>query len=207
MKRQNKIIGMVVAGSLLSAGLYTYNQNKYMSTYEKKIASEQMHNFFDSIETVKHKHDKQVEINNKIKEISEFKNSNEYKEREKKVNFLNGLRNKTGIDIDDVKTVDFELTYYTNLPSENGGYTVTCTGEPLSGDIVANNVIPQGTNIILDDRVVKVADRGAESIFSVENRLDVLAHRNSGESDEAYLERVNNMGRVDVKGYILEVNK
>lgn len=203
MKRQNKVIGLMLAGSLLSAG-YLINESKYDSKTEKEIHRTQMETFYKSIDTYKKQYEMSKKINDKIKEISEFKNSKEYKDREVHVKLLNDLRNKTGIDIDDVKEVDFELTYYTNLPSENGGYTVTCTGKPLSGDIVANNIIPQQSKIVLGDRLVTVADKGAESIFSVEDRLDVLAPRLNGESDESYLNRVNNLGRVEIKGYILK---
>lgn len=203
MKRQNKVIGLMLVGSLLSVG-YLINQSKYESVIEKEIHRNQMESFYKSIDEYKKEYEMSKKIKCKIKEISDFKNSDEYKERENHVKLLNELRDKTGIDIDDVETVNFELTYYTNLPEENGGYTVTCTGNPLEGNIVANNVIPQQTKIVLGDRLVTVADKGAESIFSVKNRLDVLAPRLSGESDQKYLDRVNDIGRVNVKGYVIK---
>lgn len=203
MKRQNKVLGLMLAGSLLS-GAYLINESTYDSKVEKEMHRNQMNRFFNSIDEYKKDYEMSKKINNKIEEISDFKNSEGYKEREAHVKLLNQLRDKTGININDIETVNFELTYYTNLPEENGGYTVTCTGNPLEGNIVANNVIPQQTKIVLRDRLVTVADKGAESIFSVKNRLDVLAPRLAGETDQQYLDRVNDIGRVKIEGYILK---
>ena len=104
------------------------------------------------------------------------------------------------------KSIRVENTYYTSLPSENGGYTVTCNGEPLEGDIVANNTLPQGTKLFFNDKVYTVADRGS-SRFNNPDRLDVLIERNYGESDYEYLKRVNNKGVDYVEGLILMVEK
>lgn len=205
MKVSNKIAAIITT-TLIGGGLIIHN-SKYMSNSEKELANEQMVEFFSEIEYIKEKHKMQEKINKKIKEISEYMNGQEYKDRQQKVNELERLRKETGLNVSDFKKVQFELTYYTNLPSENGGYTVTCQGKPLKGNIVANNAIPQGTNIFLGNHgTVKVNDRGAESIFDVENRLDVLVERLAGETDEQYLDRVNNKGRDIVEGYILYVN-
>lgn len=100
--------------------------------------------------------------------------------------------------------IEFELTFYTSLPSENGGYTVTCLGEDLKYGMVANNVLNLGTKIYLEGLgTFTNSDRGGNN-FNVVNRLDVLIERNYGESDSEYLKRVNNMGRVKVMGYIVE---
>lgn len=100
--------------------------------------------------------------------------------------------------------IEFKLTYYTDMPSENGGYTVTCTGKELEVGMVANNYLSIGTEIYLEDYgTVVVEDRGGSN-FNVENRLDVFVPRNSGESDEEYLSRVNNMGIDYISGYIIK---
>lgn len=96
----------------------------------------------------------------------------------------------------------FELTFYTSLPSENGGYTTTSTGKPLKYGVVASNVWAPFTKIYLEGYGdFTVLDTGG-SEFNSSNRLDVLIERRAGESDEAYFRRVQNMGRKKVKGYI-----
>ncbi len=50
---------------------------------------------------------------------------------------------------------------------------------------------------------MEVIDRGCSNFNNV-YRYDVYIPRNSGESDSAYLSRVNNMGKKTVTAYILE---
>lgn len=99
----------------------------------------------------------------------------------------------------------FEITFYTSLNCENSKYgAVTCNGNKLRDGMVANNVLPQGTKIKLQGYgVVEVLDRGG-SDFDDKYRLDVFISKNKGESDYEYLRRVNNMGRMRVKGYIIK---
>ena len=98
---------------------------------------------------------------------------------------------------------EFILTFYTTLPQENGGYTVTCEGKELKNGMVASNVYPLGTKIKINGKIFTVSDRGGKN-FNHSNRLDVLVERNSGESDSEYLKRVNNLGKIKVTGYVLE---
>ena len=142
----------------------------------------------------------QEKIDKKIKEIADYMNSEEYVLREKK----NQLKEQTGLEIESIKPTTFKTTYYSSLPSENGGYTVTCNGKPLEGKIVANNKLPQGTKLLLNGQVYEVADRGS-SRFDNPNRLDVLVERHPGENDDEYLDRVNEKGVDHIEGYILEV--
>lgn len=103
-----------------------------------------------------------------------------------------------------IEWIEFELTFYTSLPSENGGYTVTCLGEELKYGMVANNVLDLGTEIYLEGwGTFTNSDRGGSN-FDIIHRLDVLIERNYGESDSDYLKRVNKMGRVKVMGYIVK---
>ncbi|WP_195515550.1 hypothetical protein [Paraclostridium bifermentans] len=103
-----------------------------------------------------------------------------------------------------IEWIEFELTFYTSLPSENGGYTVTCLGEELQYGMVANNVLDLGTEIYLDGwGTFTNSDRGGSN-FNTVNRLDVLIERNYGENDSDYSRRVNNMGKVKVMGYIIK---
>lgn len=102
---------------------------------------------------------------------------------------------------ENVEEVDFILSFYTNLPEENGGHTVTCTGQPLQYGVVASNVYPIGTKVYLEGYgLFTVADKGGNH-FDNYNRLDVLIPpKYDGEPN--YKERVNNMGKPHVKGYI-----
>ena len=51
--------------------------------------------------------------------------------------------------------------------------------------------------------IVEVLDRGGKN-FNNTNRLDVYIPRNTNESNSEYYKRVNSMGRVKVKGRIVE---
>ena len=145
----------------------------------------------------------QEEYNNKIQEqidkIVEYKNSDEYQLREE----TREWRLPLGITIDQLQPRIFKNTAYSSLPEENGGYTVTCDGEPLVGNIVANNTLPQGTRIYMDGNMYTVADRGS-SRFNNPNRLDVLVERLPGENINSYRQRVSDYGVKYVQGYIIK---
>lgn len=134
-----------------------------------------------------------------LKEIGEgLKQQNEEKLREQKKQEEISGRGLTG----EVEEIDFIISFYTNTKDENGGYTVTCTGQPLQYGIVASNVYPLGTKIYLEGYgLFTVADRGG-SHFDNYNRLDVLIPKEGDESVNQYRRRVNNMGKPHVKGYV-----
>lgn len=100
---------------------------------------------------------------------------------------------------------DIVLTFYTSLEEENGGYKgINCLGKKLTPGMVANNVLPLGTEIYTNEfGTLTVYDRGGNN-FDTIHRLDVYIPRNDGENDREYLKRVNNMGKVKVKGYIVK---
>lgn len=101
-------------------------------------------------------------------------------------------------------TIDFTLTFYTSLDCENGYGAITCEGKPLRSGIVASNVIPLHTKIILEGYgEVEVADRGG-SEFNSPYRLDVFVARQAGETDSQYKRRIMEMGRQTVKGRIVK---
>lgn len=133
-----------------------------------------------------------------LKELGEgLKQQNEEKIREQKKQEEISSRGLSG----NVKEVDFILSFYTNTKDENGGYTVTCTGQPLQYGIVASNVYPLGTKIYLEGYgLFIVADTGG-SHFNNYNRLDVLIPPKY-EGEPNYKQRVNNMGKPHVKGYV-----
>lgn len=101
---------------------------------------------------------------------------------------------------------EFILTFYTSLESENSSAgPVTCQNKPLTPGGVANNVIPQNTNIYLEGYgQVTVNDKGSDKYFGVDNRLDVFVAREPGESDSQYSQRVNSYGVQKVQGYIVK---
>ena len=119
-----------------------------------------------------------------------------------KFNELYEIAEKYNVSLDKIEEMEFKVTAYSSLPIENGGYTVTCTGAPLEGNIIANNTIPLGTTVILDGTEYKVADRGS-SRFNKRNRIDLLVSRLPGENDYNYSKRVSNFGVQYIKGYII----
>lgn len=119
-----------------------------------------------------------------------------------KFNELYTISDKYNVDINDIEEIEFKVTAYSSLPEENGGYTITCNGEPLEGNILANNTIPQGTKVILDGVEYEIADRGS-SRFNKRNRVDMLIDRLPNESVDEYRKRVSDFGVQYIKGYII----
>ena len=119
-----------------------------------------------------------------------------------KFNELYTISDKYNVDINDIEEIEFKVTAYSSLPEENGGYTVTCNGEPLKGNILANNTIPQGTKVILDGVEYEIADKGS-SRFNKRNRVDMLIERLPNESVDEYRKRVSDFGVQYIKGYII----
>lgn len=113
------------------------------------------------------------------------------------------VKKTTAAASDDSKNwKSFTLSFYTDLPSENGGYTVTATGEKLRSGMVASNYYSLGTKIYLSGwGTMTVKDRGGSN-FNSSKRLDVFIPRKSGESNTTYLRRVNKLGLKTVKGYV-----
>lgn len=98
----------------------------------------------------------------------------------------------------------FYLSFYTDLPEENGGYNTTATGAPLAYGVVASNYWPLYTKIYLDGYgTMTVLDRGG-SDFNSSQRLDILIPRKSGESNAQYKRRVLILGRTSTTGYIVK---
>lgn len=107
-------------------------------------------------------------------------------------------------DEKEIKEIEFELTFYTSLDSENGYSSITSTGENLSNKILlASNVYNIGTKIYLDGfGILEVKDKGGFEM-NMSNRLDVYIPREKGESDDKYRNRVLGYGRKKIKGYII----
>jgi 3D (Asp-Asp-Asp) domain-containing protein len=135
-----------------------------------------------------------------IEKESQIRKQNEF-EKEKQIQKQNEKEKKK-----EPEYKEFILTFYTSLDSENSSAgAVTCQNKPLTPGGVANNVIPQNTNIYLEGYgQVIVNDRGSDKYFGVDNRLDVYIPREPGESDRQYFKRVNNYGIQKVQGYIMK---
>ncbi len=114
------------------------------------------------------------------------------------------VQNKTPIDI--------ELTFYTGLVCENTIHgAVDAIGNDLEyGTIAIPRDFEIGTQFEIDgyDGVFTGTDRGSVHHIKVKDdgtiRLDMFIPRNDGESDNAWWARVNAMGRVNTKGYIIK---
>lgn len=200
------IKAVAVATSLAATGLIVSTQmnlNDMTNRYEK-LEKEHVEVIKDR-NKIKEVHKEleikfNKEIDEKNKEIEELKD--EKTNLEKKLEQSKSPRQVSGKARSGGKEVHFELTYYTNLPQENGGYTITSSQTPLRHGVVASNHYPVGTKIEINGQIYTVEDTGG-SEFNSPNRLDVLVERHAGESDQEYLNRVNNKGRTQVKGTIL----
>lgn len=146
---------------------------------------------------------KKVQENEKI--VKKFREE-EKKKKEKLNTKLEQLKKQTGLNIISFREYTFELSFYSDLNCENGYGTLTANGENLSAGMIANNFLPFNTMVYFEGYGTKrVTDRGSEEYFNAVNKADVFVPRNSGESDGEYYDRVNNMGRKYVTGYILEI--
>ena len=96
----------------------------------------------------------------------------------------------------------FKLSFYSNLPEDNGGYTKTSSGAPLTYGVVASNVYPPGTTIELEGYgKMTVLDTGG-SHFNDKDRLDVFIPPKKGENKKNYKARIRKLGRQTVSGII-----
>jgi 3D (Asp-Asp-Asp) domain-containing protein len=126
-------------------------------------------------------------------------------ELEKKKTDEEAKRQKEEPKISEPQWQEFELTFYSSLNCENGFGAITSTGSKLFDGVVASNHYKINTRIKLQGwGEVTVLDRGSNKYFNNDYRLDVYIPREHGESDSHYFNRVNKMGRVKVKGYIVK---
>lgn len=202
MKKFIKIILIV----LVMLGVSLFGFDNYIE-HQRDLRNEEMLKVLQDKRldpaSIKEDYQKKLEMDAKIeakkKEIADFMNSEEYKERE----YIRELKEKHGIESDNYQIMHMELSYYSDLNCENGYGNITATGEVLTAGMVANNDLSFGTNVYFEGHGMKVVkDRGSEKYFDAVNKFDVFVPRNAGESDDAYYRRVNNMGRVVVKGII-----
>lgn len=194
MKRTNS--NLCITGVILSVGMFAsmaINVNdsrtiKRLENHNIELEKSNTELNKENKSITKELEDKTNEFNNKTKEykkqIEDLTNENKKLKEEK------------------AKLRKFELTFYTDLPSANGGYTMTASQTKPRDGVIASNYYPFGTKIEINGKVYTVEDRGGKE-FNSSNRLDVLIERNPGESDSQYHKRVHNMGRKQVVGKIL----
>ena len=199
-----RIIKIIIPITVLLLGVLGINEyNKYKDEQLIDRIRKSGYNPKTMIEVKLEEKRIQEEYDNKVQEevnkIAEYKRSYEYKLREE----TRSWRLPLGISVDQLQLRTFKNTAYSSLPEENGGYTVTCNGEPLVGNIVANNTLPQGTRIYMNGKIYRVADRGS-SRFNNPNRLDVLVQRLPGEDIDSYRQRVSDYGVKHIQGYIIK---
>lgn len=97
----------------------------------------------------------------------------------------------------------FNLSFYSNLPEHNGGYSKSASGKTLAYGMAANNKLPIGTKIYLEGwGVFTIEDRGGSHFNSI-NRVDIFIPPKSGESKKEYIARLRTLGRKSVRGTIL----
>lgn len=191
------IIPATIMLSITALGIKKYNNYQNEQLIDKVTKSE--YNYETMLEA------KQEEINDKNSIAEQIDNAYEDKrsDKYKLIEETKHWREELGISIDEIVPVTFKTTAYTSLPEENGGYETTCNGEPLEGNIVANNTLPQGTKIYLNGEIYTVNDRGS-SRFDNPNRIDMLIERNPGETNEEYKNRVSEFGVQYIEGYIIK---
>ena len=196
----------IIIPTAVILGLTTFAINKYKDYQNEQLIDRIRKSEYNpqtmlevKLEEIRQKKEMDRKIQEQIDKIAEYKRSEEYKLREETRHW----REELGISIDEIKPVTFKTTAYSSLLEENGGFDTTCNGEPLEGNIVANNTLPQGTKIYLDGEIYEVADRGS-SRFDNPNRLDMLIERNPGETDSSYKNRVSEFGVQYIEGYIIK---
>ncbi len=187
-KVKNIVLSIVLIIGLIPMK-YTniYMKNKTMN--KKVVAAENKKNMKNNIL-----------LSSAVSKLSNFSNNN-CKITQK----CNLIKNQYSRGANLGTEIDITLTFYTSLPEENGGFTeINCTGKQLLPGMAANNVLPLGTKIFTNEfGTLTVADRGGNN-FDTMHRLDVYIPRNPGENDNDYTIRVNAMGKMTIRGFIVE---
>lgn len=204
----NNKIKTMLAASVITVSVLGLNNLRYETDKEMDELYRQSELIELKLNQLKKEKEMDTYISNKLKEIVEFKNSEEYSDREQRKKMIEYLRSQTGLNVVDYKEVYFTLSFYTDCPSENipGKITTDCVGRKLVSYGVANNLFDLGQDLYIEGFGYKqVRDRGSDKHFDNYNKLDVFVPREYGESDDQYLYRVNNIGKITKKSYILKI--
>jgi 3D (Asp-Asp-Asp) domain-containing protein len=101
---------------------------------------------------------------------------------------------------------EFIVSFYTGLDEENSVYgAVNCKNLPLEKGMIANNILPYGAKIYLDNNFGTrvVADTGSK-IFNDSNRIDLYVERHECETKEQWRKRAESYGIRHILGYIIK---
>lgn len=174
--------------------------SKEDAAYQRKVVGDL---FNQLIETKKDLGVAKVELMHYESEIEDYKK--ELEETKKELVLSKQVNGKTSNIQGEYKSVNVVVTFYTSLPSENGGNTGmnAINGMLKVGSLSAPKDIPFGTTFIIEGlpadtqtNTFVVDDRGGaiKWIDSNTMKLDVYISRKQGESDSEYYKRVNNLG-------------
>lgn len=141
---------------------------------------------------------KQYSLENVDSKISE--------EQKNRDDLVQKIIDETGLSVISLTKITCNISFYSSLACENGTYGLkTASGVNMNSKTVANNHLPFGTNLYIEGYGHKVVhDTGNETYFKTIHDFDVYVPRLPNEDDMTYYERVNNMGRKQVVGYIIE---
>ena len=199
---KSKIAILVIIPMLVLGG-----GNKLNQEYKDRVHKIEMQKEADirrkRIQEEKKKEKKRLE-NRKKEEKVKAKAEKKRQKEEKKQQEKQKNQKKQEVNKTKGRKIKCRLTFYTSLACENGGYgNVTASGKRLYDGCVANNVLPFGTKIVINGNTYTVEDRGCSAFNNIYS-YDVYVPRRSGESDSAYINRVNNMGKRYVTAYIID---
>lgn len=202
MKRA--IIPIIIGLGVSVYGVNSYSQYKNEQFIDRIRKSEYNPQTMIEVklEGKRRKEELDNQIQNKINEIVEYKNSKEYKLREK----TREWRLPLGITVDQLQPITMEISYYSDLAIENSKYgNITATGKVLKDGMIANNHLDFGTNVYIEGEGMKVVeDRGNDKYFSTITSCDVFVPRKPGENNAEYFSRVNAKGRHYKQSYIIK---
>lgn len=206
MKIKSNLVRVFLCLSI-STSIFIINESKYMNTKEK----EELYRIKVLTQNMLNKKRKEIDLNKLIDskrlELVKHINSQEYKDKVSRQRILDELSVKTGMNVNDYEEYNLELSFYTDLQEENtpGQQSICANGDVLDSSVIANNVLSIGTDVYIEGFGTKeVKDRGSEKYFGHIEKCDVFIERHSGESDNDYFNRVNNMGRIVKKGYVIK---
>ena len=202
MKRA--IIPIIIGLGVSVYGVNSYSQYKNEQFIDRIRKSEYNPQTMIEVklEGKRRKEELDNQIQNKINEIVEYKNSKEYKLREE----TREWRLPLGITVDQLQPITMEISYYSDLAIENSKYgNITATGKVLKDGMIANNHLDFGTNVYIEGEGMKVVeDRGNSKYFSTVAACDVFVPRKPGENNAEYFSRVNAKGRHYKQSYIIK---
>lgn len=207
---KDKILGVIVGSTLIATMTFSgYNirkENQKEQEFLNNLSSrlEFKNNTIRLRSPVIDRLEEQMEIE-KQKHMEELKQIKEKQEAEKKRLEEEKAEKRRQEELDN--SIIFDITFYTNLPEENteSGLGVDMKGNPLIEGTIANNFLNYGDQIVLEGMgTYTVRDCGSPAYFNRINRIDMYIPPKNGESRNHYIERVNNMGRLKVKGHIVK---